>query len=122
MTKDGDTTIKLHRYLTNCPKNMEVDHINHNTLDNRQENLRICTSIINKQNLGIRSKQKNYKYIYTSKYHNGYKVWIQRNNIKFSKHCLTIQDALTVRNNFLKTNYKKLNITECTLNELLKQS
>lgn len=40
-------TIKLHRYLLNCPKGLYVDHINHNTLDNRESNLRICS---NKQN------------------------------------------------------------------------
>lgn len=33
----------LHRYIMNCPDNMVVDHINHNRLDNRKCNLRICT-------------------------------------------------------------------------------
>ena len=34
---------RLHRYIMNCPNDLVVDHINHNTLDNRKENLRICT-------------------------------------------------------------------------------
>ena len=33
----------LHRFLIDAPKNTYVDHINHNTLDNQRENLRITT-------------------------------------------------------------------------------
>jgi len=45
----------LHRYLMDCPKNMIVDHINHNTLDNRKENMRVCTKAQNGMN---QKKQK----------------------------------------------------------------
>ena len=40
----------LHRFIMNCPKDMMVDHINHNGLDNRKENLRICTAGQNRMN------------------------------------------------------------------------
>lgn len=40
----------LHRYIMNCPDNMVIDHINHNTLDNRKQNLKICTEIENLRN------------------------------------------------------------------------
>lgn len=33
----------LHRVIMNAPKGMDVDHINGDKLDNRRENLRICT-------------------------------------------------------------------------------
>lgn len=46
----GEQKIQLHRYITNCPKDLQVDHINRNTLDNRRENLRTCTSKENNQN------------------------------------------------------------------------
>lgn len=47
--------IKMHRQITNCPKELQVDHINGNKLDNRKENLRVCTSRENTINSKIRS-------------------------------------------------------------------
>jgi hypothetical protein len=42
--------IHLHRLIMNCPNDKVVDHINHNGLDNRKKNLRICTQQINVMN------------------------------------------------------------------------
>ncbi len=39
--------LKLHRYIMQAPFGMQVDHINHDPLDNRKNNLRIC---LNRQN------------------------------------------------------------------------
>jgi hypothetical protein len=33
----------MHRYIMKVPKGLVCDHINHNGLDNRKSNLRICT-------------------------------------------------------------------------------
>ncbi len=41
-TENGQR-FKMHRVIMNVPKGMDTDHINHNGLDNRIENLRICT-------------------------------------------------------------------------------
>lgn len=35
--------VSMHREIMNPPNNMVIDHINHDTLDNRKCNLRICT-------------------------------------------------------------------------------
>lgn len=46
----SNKSILLHRFIMSCPKGFEVDHINHNRLDNRKQNLRICTTKENSQN------------------------------------------------------------------------
>jgi HNH endonuclease len=43
-------TMYLHRYLLDAPKGLTVDHINHDTLDNRQSNLRLVTNQKNNVN------------------------------------------------------------------------
>lgn len=48
--KKVKTTIYMHREIANCPPGKEVDHINHDTLDNQRENLRCCTRAENMAN------------------------------------------------------------------------
>jgi hypothetical protein len=43
----------MHRVIMNAPDGMEVDHVNGDGLDNRRENLRICTRAQNAHNTGI---------------------------------------------------------------------
>ena len=48
--KGKSVSIKMHRLIMNTPKGMEVDHINHNGLDNCKINLRNCTPTENRKN------------------------------------------------------------------------
>jgi hypothetical protein len=43
-------TIRIHRLIMNATKEEYVDHKNRNGLDNRKENLRLCSPRQNKQN------------------------------------------------------------------------
>jgi len=56
-TRHGIRTT-LHRFIMNTPSNMDTDHINHNQLDNRRINLRICSTSQNLMNTTIRGGRK----------------------------------------------------------------
>jgi len=52
-----NTTVYLHRYVIGYVGLDDVDHINHNSLDNRRENLRVVsrsTNILNRRRVSVR--------------------------------------------------------------------
>lgn len=62
----GKRTVGLvfHRWIMKCPKDLEVDHRNHDTLDNTRKNLRNVPRVINMQNTkkeNLRSNTSGYK-------------------------------------------------------------
>jgi hypothetical protein len=50
MSKSTGERVLLHRFLTNCPKGMQVDHKDGDPLNNRRDNIRICTLAENNRN------------------------------------------------------------------------
>lgn len=52
------TSLRLHRLIMNPPKGMMIDHINGDGLDNRRENLRVCTNAENQRNARLSSRNK----------------------------------------------------------------
>ena len=74
-------TGQLHRDIVGCVlyDGKIIDHINGNTLDNRKENLRVCTVAENARNSKTRGNNKSgYKWVYfnkkTNKFCSGIKV------------------------------------------------
>lgn len=54
--EDSSSHIYMHRMIMDAPKGTEVDHINHDELDNTRQNLRIAS---HQENAWNRDKQKN---------------------------------------------------------------
>jgi hypothetical protein len=106
----------LSRFITNCPKDMVVDHINNNTFDNRKCNLRIITT---QQNMMNKSSGKNSSSKYVGVSFNKRvksKQWSSRITINgkgiFLGNFLTEIDAAKARDSYIKENnnqFSKLN-------------
>lgn len=81
MRRKMDKLLSIHRILMNAPVGMDVDHKNHDTLDNRKTNLRVCTR---SQNIGNSNKNQTdcsskYKGVSWSKRKNKWIVSIKLN-------------------------------------------
>ena len=57
-TSQGNKTIRMHREIMGAKADQEVDHHNHDTLDNRRENLRLCSANENCHNRVINNNKK----------------------------------------------------------------
>lgn len=85
--------VKLHRLIMNCPDDMIVDHINHNRLDNRKSNLRICT--VRENNFNKKSKG-----VYWHESRNKWSARIQVDGKKiFLGYFINKDDAIQARRN-----------------------
>ena len=60
-------TLLMHREILRLPKSVQLDHINHNGLDNRKCNLRICNYAENQYNQKKRGGTSEYKGVFWHK-------------------------------------------------------
>ena len=79
-------TISMHRFLLNPPKGIQVDHRDHNGLNNRRTNIRICTHAQNIQNQRRKqgSKTSRYKGVFWNKKESYWYVQIKQNGKKLN--------------------------------------
>lgn len=85
------TTEAMHRYVM-CPNaGMVIDHINHNGLDNRRENLRIVSSRENSQNLRPKPGRSS-KYMGVS-WHKASLRWLAQARMNGENRCIGIFDS-----------------------------
>lgn len=97
---DGCSTFyMLHNIIMKPDDNFLVDHINHNTLDNRKKNLRLATYSQNQMNLTVKSN--NTSGVTGVSWDNTHKYWVARiqkehNRITLGQFC-NFDDAVRAR-------------------------
>ena len=111
MSVSSHTTDKgrmlIHRYIMNCPDNMEIDHIDGNRLNNQKSNLRFATSAQNKMNRGPRKDNKSgFKGVSLNKALNKWTARIMiENKYKHLGLFETKEEAAKAYNEYAKENF-----------------
>lgn len=80
--RNQKSSIGMHRLILKVPNNMVIDHINHNRLDNRKENLRICSKKQNSYNQKWKKENNysKYKGVTWAKHTKRWKVSIKKDS------------------------------------------
>lgn len=111
--------ISLHRFIMGCKykDGLQVDHINHNTLDNRKCNLRYCTGQENNQNRRKPiTNTTGYKGVYVSTGENRWRARCKHNgkNIQIGTYGSPMEAAIAydraiieLHGEFAETNFPK---------------
>jgi hypothetical protein len=102
--KVNERNIGMHRFIMNAPSNLQVDRINHNVLDNRKTNLRLCTASQNAQNTKIRKHTSKYKGVYFDKQKQKWRsrIMINKKLIHLGLFEDEVEAALSYNNTALK--------------------
>jgi hypothetical protein len=116
------TTVRLHRFILNPNKNVQLDHKNHNKLDNRKDNLREATNSQNQHNVPKtkRVTSSRYKGVHLRKDLKE-KQWSARGSLGNKRvtlgYYLTEEEAAEAYNTFARENYGEF----ACLNEIEKE-
>lgn len=91
--------ISLHRIVTNVKDGEMIDHINHDTKDNRKNNLRICNSSKNQMNKKLQINNKSGKTgVFWDKQRNAWKSQISVNKERINLGWYDVfEDAVKIR-------------------------
>lgn len=97
--------ILLHREIMKPPKGLQIDHINGNGLDNRKNNLRICTHTENQRNY---KRHRSNKYALGTSFNvNGkYQATIRIRSLKKSKYLGSFKTQKEAHEAFLEADLK----------------
>lgn len=85
---------RLHRVIMDCPADKVIDHLNHDPLDNRRRNMRICSVGENNNNLSI--SKRNTSGVVGVRFRADRNVWTSSrmvNGVLYSKRFKTFEEA-----------------------------
>ena len=91
----NNSNLLMHRLILNVLDDQEVDHINHNTNDNRKENLRIVTRSQNQMNASLRSN--NNSGVTGVYFDNTYGCWVSKIQQDVLGHFANFDEAVKMR-------------------------
>ena len=77
----------MHRLIMDTPSHLVCDHINHNGLDNRRQNLRNCTIQQNNANVLARGTSSRYKGVSWGKRRRRWFAYIKKDGRQFNLGC-----------------------------------
>ena len=94
--------VSMHRLILGAPKGVDTDHRNHDGLDNRRDNLRLCTRSQNIQNQKPRNhcKSSQYKGVYRSKEYEKWQAYIKLNRVRYCLGSYADEDVAALVYNF----------------------
>lgn len=97
----------MHRAIMNPPSDMQIDHINHDKLDNRKSNLRVCTQSENNWNMLPYKSKSGYKGVYKHHSNDNWvaQITVPKGNRIHLGSFTDIQEAAHMYNQFAEQMY-----------------